>query len=165
MVRQQKVRRSDGKIFNSAIEAGKAHGSKKGSFIDHVCRGERLKAYGFGWERVVEDDLPTEKWRVWQDCLISDKGNGRTKHGKPIDVKPSRKGYLNFERKINGRRKTIHMARAVLEAFVGPPLTSEHEADHINGDVSNNNVENLRWLTKVENVQEMWKRRRRKIIT
>ncbi len=48
-----------------------------------------------------------------------------------------------------GKRQYIH--RLVLKAFVGPPPTSRHECNHIDGDKSNNKATNLEWTTSSEN--------------
>lgn len=43
--------------------------------------------------------------------------------------------------------------RLVLESFVGPPPSSKHEANHIDGNPLNNHVTNLEWVTRRENIQ------------
>lgn len=42
--------------------------------------------------------------------------------------------------------------RVVAIAFLGPPPSEEYVVDHINRDKTNNRVENLRWITRLENV-------------
>jgi len=44
---------------------------------------------------------------------------------------------------------TVH--RLVAFAFLGPPPTSDHEINHIDGDRTNNRVTNLEWVTRQEN--------------
>ena len=46
-------------------------------------------------------------------------------------------------------REAVH--RAVLAAFVGP-CPSEHEAMHLDGDPGNNQLANLRWSSRSENI-------------
>lgn len=48
------------------------------------------------------------------------------------------------------RYKTCAVHRLVLEAFVGP-CPPGLETGHLDGDPSNNRVDNLRWITKKEN--------------
>jgi hypothetical protein len=59
----------------------------------------------------------------------------------------------------NGKRLFRRVHRLVAETFIinpfGKPLV-----DHIDGEVSNNNLENLRWATPVENSQHMRKFRK-----
>ena len=50
--------------------------------------------------------------------------------------------YIGIER--------VH--RIVAFAFLGNPLTNQHVVDHIDTNRQNNRPENLRWLTKLENV-------------
>lgn len=48
---ERKVRRSDGKIFDSATEAANSVGTSQGN-ISTVCRGERNTSKGYGWEYI-----------------------------------------------------------------------------------------------------------------
>lgn len=51
----------------------------------------------------------------------------------------------------DGRAKTARVARLVLEAFVGP-RPDKYDACHNDGDVLNNQVDNLRWATRSANM-------------
>lgn len=53
-------------------------------------------------------------------------------------------GYLRFT-------VTKHIHRLVAEAFIEKPDDSKCWVDHIDGNRSNNSVENLRWVTPSEN--------------
>jgi len=53
----------------------------------------------------------------------------------------------------NGIRKHLRVNRLVLEVFVGPPPSEEHEAAHLNGIRHDNNIRNLVWATRKENHQ------------
>ena len=52
-----------------------------------------------------------------------------------------------------GRRKTRFVHRLVLEAFVGS-CPSGMECRHLDGDPSNNRLDNLAWGTRLENYQD-----------
>ena len=52
--------------------------------------------------------------------------------------------------KKTSKEKTIH--RLVATAFLENPFDKE-EVDHIDGNRQNNNVENLRWVSRIENVR------------
>ena len=54
------------------------------------------------------------------------------------------------DRKKSQKQKYIH--RLVASAFIENPL-SKKEVDHIDGNRKNNNVENLRWVSRIENVR------------
>lgn len=56
----------------------------------------------------------------------------------------SRNGYLRY------CNESVH--RIVCTAFKGPAPTNQHVVDHIDTNRQNNRPENLRWLTKLENL-------------
>lgn len=53
----------------------------------------------------------------------------------------------------NKRQARIH--RLVLETFIGP-CPPNMEAAHLNGNYYDNNLENLKWVTKKENHSHKW---------
>jgi hypothetical protein len=57
---------------------------------------------------------------------------------------PTNDGYLHIA------SKAVH--RIVAYAFLGEPPTPQHIIDHIDTNRQNNRPENLRWLTKLENI-------------
>lgn len=60
--------------------------------------------------------------------------------GKPND----KTGYMEIA--------TVRVHRIVATAFHGKPPTKEHVVDHIDTNKRNNRPENLRWVTRLENV-------------
>jgi hypothetical protein len=70
------------------------------------------------------------------------------------------KGYKFLDLRENGKSIKIDVHRLVLMAFVGMPEKGM-ECDHINGIRDDNRLENLRWVTKIEN--EANKKRLKKI--
>lgn len=60
--------------------------------------------------------------------------------GTPND----RTGYLEIA--------SVRVHRIVATAFLGEPPTTEHVVDHIDTNKRNNRPENLRWVTKLENI-------------
>lgn len=69
---------------------------------------------------------------------------------RPLDEKwtfgkfDSKKGYLNFS------SETVH--RIVATAFHGVQPSEKHIVDHIDTNKQNNRPENLRWITRLDNI-------------
>ena len=80
-------------------------------------------------------------------------GNGKQRHYKEYIIKPkytSRYWYVSLMH--NGVKKTYRLHRLVYKAFVGE-IPKGMVIDHIDGDRSNNNVDNLRCVTMSTNMQ------------
>jgi len=100
------------------------------------------------YSREVTIDYKGEKYSVRDNGAIF-KHARNNERKRPTDEvwtfgKVNSKGYLA----IAG--ETIH--RIVCFAFHGEPDTSQHIVDHIDTNRQNNRPENLRWLTKLENI-------------
>lgn len=66
---------------------------------------------------------------------------------KPISVSH---GYLLYHLSINGKRINKLVHRLVAEIFI-ENINNLPEVDHIDGNILNNNVSNLKWCTRTEN--------------
>lgn len=64
-------------------------------------------------------------------------------------------GYGRVMLHRDGKRRPWLVHRAVLMAFVGAPPAEGMQCCHRDGDPSNNNVSNLYWGTRSQNVQDM----------
>lgn len=62
-------------------------------------------------------------------------------------------GHLSVDLSKNGINKRFGIHRLVLEAFVGP-CPPGMECRHLDGNPKNNRVDNLKWGTRSENMQD-----------
>lgn len=60
-------------------------------------------------------------------------------------------GYLRARFSVRGVKTFRQVHRLVLEVFVGP-RPDGYQCDHINGVRDDNRLENLRWVTPLENI-------------
>jgi len=70
-------------------------------------------------------------------------------------------GYPYVFLQHNGKRTKLMIHRAVAKLFLPPKLTPKHQVNHKDGNRSNNNINNLEWLTSQENTIHGWKRGRK----
>lgn len=99
-----------------------------------------------------------EEWRPipgWVDYEASSYGQVRSlKSGSQQVLKPGlhTRGYMTVHLspgvKRDGKSYLVH--RLVLEAFVGP-RSADQQCRHLDGDKTNNRLDNLRWGTGREN--------------
>lgn len=83
--------------------------------------------------------------------LVSDTGGVKTSAGKI--VKPSlNRGYPQVVLYLNSNPKCVRVHQLVAIAFIPNPK-NKSTVNHINGIKSDNRVENLEWLTQIENKQ------------
>lgn len=66
-------------------------------------------------------------------------------------------GYMLVTLCRDGGRRTFRTHQLVALAWIGPQPTSGHEVNHDNGSKNDNDVGNLEWSTRQENVQHAWR--------
>lgn len=77
-------------------------------------------------------------------------GTMRLRKGRIKPIYTNNRGYQNVALCHNGKTNRILLHRIVAEAFIPNP-DNKAQVNHIDGDVCNNNVENLEWVTDNEN--------------
>lgn len=83
---------------------------------------------------------------------VSNEGRVRNKNtGKIKKPCKDKDGYLQVDLYKDGERKHKSIHRLVARAFLPNP-NSEFEVDHIDKNRTNNNVDNLRWVSHQENI-------------
>lgn len=93
---------------------------------------------------------------------VSDLGNVRSLLSNKI-LKPSPTTWGHLQVSLSNppiiRRKDLYVHRLVLEAFVGE-APDEFVCRHLNGNPSDNRLENLQWGTQTENARDRWEHER-----
>ena len=88
-----------------------------------------------------------ENYIIFEDGMIINFWTG-------LELKPCKnhEGYLRIGLSKNGKVKDFKLHRLLALTFIPNP-DNLPEVDHIDRDRSNNNLENLHWVTALENCQ------------
>ena len=104
---------------------------------------------------LFEENLPDEKWLKipnYEDYEVSDKGRIKSlKYNTPIILRPCiRCGYESVVLCRDGLRKHHQIHDLVYFTFTGEQKEAMKVIDHIDGNKTNNRLDNLRYVSRKE---------------
>lgn len=115
--------------------------------------GLKLKDNGV-MSRIKDDQLYGKEWKQYKDTnyYISPEGYMKNiKTGNIMKGKIRNDGYVEWCLTIDGKKHSKIAHRLVFETYLGE-LKPDLVINHIDGDKTNNNINNLEQITKSENV-------------
>lgn len=98
----------------------------------------------------------------YENYMVNSVGDVYTKRSGELMVpKYDKDGYLciGLYSTITGKRINVRIHRAVMYTFGSPPPANDKDitVDHIDGNIINNDISNLRWLSRSENSLPIYK--------
>lgn len=100
------------------------------------------------------------EWRQIKGTVYSVSDTGEVRNDKTDRIKHTssdNRGYRIVDLYDgSGNRKTCKVHRLVGEAFIPNP-NNKPQINHIDGNKTNNNVENLEWVNQSENMIHAWR--------
>lgn len=94
--------------------------------------------------------------------LVSDRGEVFNKHGRKLKHFDNGRGYRIVSLRVDGKSRVYGVHRLVAMAYIPNP-EGLSDVDHIDGDRTNNVVENLRWLSHSDNIKHSYSSGRRDV--
>lgn len=94
-----------------------------------------------------------EKVKGYEDYEVDTNGIVYSKKGKPLKYSLNPRGYCIVIFSINGKAKGFAVHTLVAKQFIYNDNITKTQVNHKDGNKENNSVENLEWVTPVENVK------------
>ena len=148
--------------FESTCDAATKLGLSRGN-IGKCCNKKKGRKSTGGYEFEFDEpnepaQLPGEEWRRHDETGVLVSSLGRVKYTSSGVVSRGclrDDGYMvvGAGKGSHGRKRNCLMHRMVAEAFGLPRLPGQTQVNHIDGDRSNNHVENIVWASNRENTQ------------
>lgn len=89
--------------------------------------------------------------------ILYKNGKKQNLKGKQKSIKLNKYGYLTVYLTKNDVIKTCVVHRLVALAFIPNPNPENNTINHIDGNKTNNRIENLEWLSLSDNVKHQWR--------
>lgn len=156
--------------YGNLSEIAKEHGMHPSTLSKRILRGMSLEE---ACEKTVSNDRDILEGETWQPVLgyedayeVSSLGRVYSKkrvvmrsNGTPLTVHPrilkphlNKKGYEGVSLSLEGKQSDNFVHRLVAKSFIPCDDTETLEVNHKDETRTNNNVNNLEWLTHKENV-------------
>jgi DNA-binding CsgD family transcriptional regulator len=142
--------------------------SQRENLLLHAQRGfvrARWPAAGTGRTLPTAPPVAEPRWRserepVWREVdhryEVSDDGQLRNRMtGHTRRPGPARDGYCRTVLCHDGKRTSVYVHILVARAFLGPKALNHDDVHHIDGNKANNRAENLRWVSRSENLNSL----------
>lgn len=89
----------------------------------------------------------------FENYLINEKGEIYSNHtNKILKTYVGKDGYKRIDLRKDGKKYKLKIHRLVLSTFSNKEYKNEFDVNHIDGNKSNNNISNLEWCTRKENI-------------
>jgi len=89
----------------------------------------------------ITKDATIYRWSDKRKCYLE------------ISQQQQKSGYMVFQPYINDKRCVRFVHIVMCETFIGPRPHPNHQVDHINHIRHDNNITNLRWLSRAANLK------------
>lgn len=132
--------------------------------IDKICELFHVNESDIVYEYKPTPDYISEKeeWKSINDPALKDmymvSNCGRiwsAARNQEMKQSQNKHGYLRLSLEVSGKTKEYKVHRLVAKTFIPNPLNLR-EVNHKDGNKTNNNINNLEWVTPKENVNHAY---------